>query len=138
MMQSSNSIEIKEVHHRHKIVISQLKAENSSTQKRFITRIEEIQVSYQKELMRVEEAYLNKIRWYKTNEEALKQEWALKLDHAVKETKETMQIEIDRLTVIINLYKEKLNRRETENRNLLVEYKMVKDKVESIKLEFID
>ena len=49
-----------------------------------------------------------------------------------------MQAEIDRLTVMINLYKDKLNRRESENRNLLVELKMYKEKVEKIRLDFID
>ena len=49
-----------------------------------------------------------------------------------------MQSEIDRLTVIINLYKEKLTRRETENRNLLVELKIYKDKVETVRLEFVN
>lgn len=95
-------------------------------------------MSYQKELMRVEEAYLNKIEWFKGNEVAIKQEWTIKLDHAVKEIKETMQDEISRLTIITNLYKEKLNRRETENRNLLVELKIYKDKVETIRLEFVN
>ncbi len=47
-----------------------------------------------------------------------------------------MQAEIERLTVLINLYKEKLNKRETENRNLLVELKIYKDKVETIRAEF--
>jgi len=48
-----------------------------------------------------------------------------------------MQEEIDRLTVIINLYKEKLTRKEAENRNLLIELKIYKDKVEKIRAEFI-
>ena len=48
----------------------------------------------------------------------------------------TMQAEIDRLTVLINLYKEKLNKRETENRNLLVELKIYKEKVETVRQEF--
>jgi len=87
--------------------------------------------------MRVEEAYMNKIAWFKANEEALKQEWTIKLEHAVRDTKELMQQEIDRLTVIINLYKEKLSRRETENRNLLIELKIYKEKVETVRAEFI-
>ena len=49
-----------------------------------------------------------------------------------------MDSEIERLTVIINLYKDKLTRRESENRNLLVELKLYKDKVESIRQDFID
>jgi hypothetical protein len=48
-----------------------------------------------------------------------------------------MQSEIDRLTVMIILYRDKLNRRESENRNLLVELKIYKDKVETIRVEFI-
>ena len=95
-------------------------------------------MSYQKELMRVEEAYLNKIQWFKANEEAIKQELAIKMDAKIKETKAVMQSEIDRLTVIINLYKEKLTRRETENRNLLVELKIYKDKVDSTRAELLN
>jgi len=56
----------------------------------------------------------------------------------VEDTRLVMQTEIDRLTVMINLYKDKLNRRESENRNLLVELKMYKEKVEKIRLDFID
>ena len=56
----------------------------------------------------------------------------------MEDTRLVMQAEIDRLTVMINLYKDKLNRRESENRNLLVELKMYKEKVEKIRLDFID
>ena len=37
-----------------------------------------------------------------------------------------MNVEIDRLTLLINRYKEKLNRRETANRDLLVELQQYK------------
>ena len=74
--------------------------------------------------MRVEEAYLNKITWHEARETAAVQEERVKADHRVEETKYGLQSEIDRLTVMINLYKEKLTRRETENRNLLVEVKL--------------
>ena len=86
--------------------------------------------------MRVEEAYLNKIEWYKANESAITQEEQIKGEHRVEEMRLTMQAEIDRLTVLINLYKEKLNKRETENRNLLVEVKIYKEKVETVRVEF--
>ena len=49
-----------------------------------------------------------------------------------------MQEENDRLTVIINLYKEKLTRKEAENRHLLVELKIYKEKVEKIRAEYIN
>ena len=49
-----------------------------------------------------------------------------------------MQAEIDRLNEIINLYKAKLTRRESENRNILVELKIYKDKVETIRQDYID
>lgn len=87
--------------------------------------------------MRVEEAYLNKIEWYKGREKAIIQEEQIKAEHRVEETRRVMQEEIDRLTVIINLYKEKLTRKEAENRNLLIELKIYKDKVEKIRAEFI-
>ena len=60
------------------------------------------------------------------------------MESKVTETKHQMQGEIDRLTIIINLYKEKLVRRETENRNLLVELKIYKDKVEIVRQEFMN
>ena len=88
--------------------------------------------------MRVEEAYLNKIEWYKANEKAVIEEERIKADRRVNEVTETMKTEIERLTSIINLYKEKLNKRENENRNLLVELKIYKDKVETIRKEYID
>ena len=37
-----------------------------------------------------------------------------------------MNIEIERLTLLVNVYKDKLTRRETENRNLLVELQQYK------------
>lgn len=49
-----------------------------------------------------------------------------------------MRAEIDRLNQLITLYKEKLTRRESENRNILVELKIYKDKVETIRQDFID
>lgn len=76
---------------------------------------------------------MNKIEYYKAREPAIIQEEQIKGDNRVEKTRVTMQAEIDRLTVMINLYKEKLNRRETENRNLLVELKIYKEKVETIK-----
>jgi len=88
--------------------------------------------------MRVEEAYINKIEYYKAREPALIQEEQIKGEHKVEDTRLIMQTEIDRLTVMINLYKDKLNRRESENRNLLVELKIYKEKVEKIRLDFID
>ena len=36
------------------------------------------------------------------------------------------------------MYKEKLTRRESENRNILVELKIYKDKVETVRQDFID
>lgn len=36
------------------------------------------------------------------------------------------------------MYKEKLTRREGENRNILVELKIYKDKVETVRQDFID
>lgn len=87
----------------------------------------------QNETLRVEKAYLDKIEWYKTNENALREEEKIKTEHKVEEAKEPLNAEIDRLKVIIGLYKEKLTRREAENRNILVELKIYKDKVETIR-----
>jgi len=92
-----------------------------------------VQLSLQKETLRVEKAYLDKIEWYKTNEKAVREEEKIKADHRVEEALQVKQVEIDRLIMTINLYKEKLTRRESENRNILVELKIYKDKVETIR-----
>jgi len=43
--------------------------------------------------------------------------------------------EIERLTHIINLYKDKLTRKESENRNLFVDLKIYKDRENNIKAD---
>ena len=138
MMQSSQSLEVKDIHARYKVLISQLKSENASIQKKYLAKIESIQLNLQQETLRVEKAYLDKIEWYKTNENAIREEERIKADHRVEEIISQKQAEIDRLQVTINLYKEKLTRRESENRNILVELKIYKDKVETIRQDFID
>ena len=138
MMQSHNSLEVAEVHTRYKLIIAQIKAENEGLHKKYLDQIKEIQLSYQKEQMRVEEVYLNKIEYMKAQEKALIEEWTIKCQHKVEDKKAQMQSEIERLTVIINLYKEKLTRKENENRNIMVELRIAKEKIETIRKEFID
>ena len=70
-MQSTNSVEVQDIHRRYKLMISQLKSENEELQKRYLAKIDEMRFSYQTELMRVEEAYINKIEYYKAREPAL-------------------------------------------------------------------
>ena len=70
-MQSTNSVEVQDIHRRYKLMISQLKSENEEIQKRYLAKIDEMRFSYQTELMRVEEAYINKIEYYKAREPAL-------------------------------------------------------------------
>lgn len=64
------------------------------------------------------------------------EQWEIKCEHRVREAEHKKQVEIDRLTVIINLYKEKLTRKESENRNLLVELKVTKEKIEVIRQDY--
>ena len=92
----------------------------------------------QKETLRVEKAYLDKIEWYKNELNAKEEEIKIRIEHKVEEAKDQMQAEIDRLNEIIELYKAKLTRRESENRNILVELKIYKDKVETIRQDYID
>lgn len=106
--------------------------------KKYLTKIESVQLSLQKETLRVEKAYLDKIEWYKTNEKAMREEEKIRADHRVMDVEATWKAEVERQLVIINLYKEKLTRRESENRNILVELKVYKDKVETIRQDFID
>ena len=68
----------------------------------------------------------------------MREEETIKADHRIDESKTAMEREVERLTVIINLYKDKLTRRESENRNCLVELKIYKEKVETIRHDFID
>ena len=70
-MQSTNSVEVQDIHRRYKLMISQLKSENEEIHKRYLAKIDEMRFSYQTELMRVEEAYINKIEYYKAREPAL-------------------------------------------------------------------
>ena len=66
MMQSSQSLEVKDIHSRYKVLISQLKSENTNMQKKYLTKIESVQLSNQRETLRIEKAYFEKIEWYKT------------------------------------------------------------------------
>lgn len=68
LMQQANPVAVREVHARYKLLISQLKTENREIQEKFIAQITKNNTGYQKELIRVEEAYSNKIEWYKANE----------------------------------------------------------------------
>lgn len=45
MMQSSQSLEVKDIHARYRVLISQLKSENASIQKKYLAKIESVQVS---------------------------------------------------------------------------------------------
>ena len=45
MMQSSQSLEVKDIHARYKVLISQLKSENANTHKKYLTKIESVQFS---------------------------------------------------------------------------------------------
>ena len=85
MMQSSQSLEVKDIHARYKVLISQLKSENANMHSKYLTKIESIQLSLQNETLRVEKAYLDKIEWYKMNEKALREEEKIKADHRVEE-----------------------------------------------------
>ena len=85
MMQSSQSLEVKDIHARYKVLISQLKSENASMHSKYLTKIESIQLSLQNETLRVEKAYLDKIEWYKMHEKALREEERIKADHRVEE-----------------------------------------------------
>ena len=84
MMQSSQSLEVKDIHARYKLLIAQLKSENTSMQKKYLTKIESVQLSNQRETLRVERVYFEKIEWYKTQEKAMRDEEAIKGDHKVE------------------------------------------------------
>ena len=43
MMQSSQSLEVKDIHERYKVLISQLKSENANMHKKYLTKIETTQ-----------------------------------------------------------------------------------------------
>ena len=66
MMHSGQSLEVKDIHARYKVLISQLKSENISMQKKYLEKIESVQLSHQRETLRVEKAYFEKIEWYKS------------------------------------------------------------------------
>lgn len=80
--------------------------------------------------MRVEEAYINKIEGYKVNETALIKEWEIRVKHKESEIRAMWESEERRLTLQVNLYKEKLSKRENENRVIRVDLKIEREKVE--------
>lgn len=75
---------------------------------------------------------MNKIEYLKEQTVKIKEEWEVKLNFRVAEKKEELDVEITRLTVLINLFKDKLARRENENRSLLTEIKILKKKLQTI------
>ena len=63
---------------------------------------------------------------YKTERETIIKKQEAITVQKVEELRAELNIEIERLTLLVNVYKEKLTRRETENRNLLVELQQLK------------
>lgn len=47
MMASNNSLEVKEVQRRYKVMISQLKTDNEELQKKYLARIDELKLLYE-------------------------------------------------------------------------------------------
>ena len=74
MMASSNSLEVKEVQRRYKVIISQMKTDNEELQKKYLMMIEELKISYEKQKTKMVEAYLTKIEYYKAREPAIVKE----------------------------------------------------------------
>jgi len=109
-----------------------LKSEKEAMHVKYEKQIGEIMDSYHREQARVEEVYINKIEYLKEQIVAIKKEWEVKLNFRVAEKKEELESEISRLTVLINLFKDKLARRENENRSLLSEINRLKRKLEVI------
>ena len=130
-MQQANPVAVREVHARYKLLISQLKTENKEIQEKFIAQITKNNTGYQKEIIRVEEAYSNKIEWYKANEQAIRQENKIELHYQMDMLRKEKQKEIDKLTVIANLYKEKLDRKLAELRTLIADFNSEKSKLEA-------
>lgn len=131
LMQQANPVAVREVHARYKLLISQLKTENREIQEKFIAQMTKNNTGYQKELIRVEEAYSNKIEWYKANEQAIRQEFKIELAYQLDMHRKEKQKEIDKLTVIANLYKEKLDRKLAELRTLIADFNSEKSKLEA-------
>jgi len=74
---------------------------------------------------------------FKAQIETIKKESRIRAEFAFEEKSHGLQTEIERLTTIVNTYKEKISRKERENTNLLAELHIWKAKVESVKRQYI-
>ena len=124
MAHSSSRIEVEDIERRHKLQIQFLKSECDSMVRRLSKRIQEVQLEGQRELKNTEETFLNRIEEYKARLLLKEQEEHLKASARVEEMRISMQTEIEKLNGIIVMYKDKLTRKESEVRNLLVELKL--------------
>ena len=89
-------------------------------------RLTQVQDSFVKDMREMEEFFLNEKSQWETEKEIIVKKEEVKTLKRIEEVKIELNVEIDRLTVLVNIYKEKLTRREQENRNLLVELKQYK------------
>ena len=79
--------------------------------------------------MKMEESYISKIQYFEKREPVIKEEQRYHWEHKLRDQNDVKDKEIQRLTIIINVYKEKLARRESENRNITTKYRIELDKL---------
>ena len=102
-------------------------------------RITEVQDSFVKDLREMEEFFLNEKSQWETEKEIIVKKEEVKTLKRIEEVKIELNVEIDRLTVLVNIYKEKLTRREQENVKHLITIKQYKEwasKYEQLKKDY--
>lgn len=92
-----------------------------------MTRLSQVQGSFVKDMAKLEEFYLNEIEILKTEKITIIKKHETEINIEVEQIKKELYIEIERITVLVNIYKEKLVKKTTEIRNLLVELHLYKE-----------
>ena len=89
-------------------------------------RLTQVQDSFIEDMRTLEEFNLNKIAKLEAEKLIIIEKHEVVILERIDQVRAEMNIEIRRLSDLVNIYKEKLTRREQENRNLLVELKQYK------------
>lgn len=130
LMVSTDRLEARELQRQQRVRIDFKEREISELEAKVEATKVELQSYYRKEIIRVEGAYRQKEQWYLDEIRVLREEEQHKAAIKLRELEETTSEEIKRLTVLINVYKEKLARKEAANRDLVVANKMMKEEYE--------
>ena len=126
MSATSQSSAMEEIQRQHKLQVTKLKEENKHYQDVYTQKLNMVQAGFADDMGQLETFYLNEIETLKVDLEKNTKREKAQGEQNVEALRAEMDVEIERLTLLINRYKEKLTRREATNRDLLVELQTYK------------